>query len=154
MAELGEILGSTFQHNLASDAHAAATETLNQDHDASRILDGNKDTYWCPQEGTEQAAIEIDLKEERTFDTIVLKEHIQSGQRIEKLRLEYLQGGVWQPFFACTVVGYKRICRFPKVTARHVRLMVLESRWCPTLSAFEVYLESDPTRTKDLERMV
>jgi alpha-L-fucosidase len=148
MAELGEILRLTYQHNLASDAHAAATETLNQDHDANRILDGNKDTYWCPQEGTEQAAIEIDMKEERTFDTIVLKEHIQSGQRIEKLRLEYLQGGVWQPFFACTVVGYKRICQFPKVTARHVRLTVLESRWCPTLSAFEVYLASRESETE------
>jgi alpha-L-fucosidase len=142
MAELGENVRSTFQLNLASDAHATATETHNQDHDAGRILDGNKDTYWRPKEGTEQASIEIDLNEERAFDTIVLKEHIQSGQRIERLRLEYLHGGAWKPFFECTVVGYKRICRFPKVTARNVRITILESRWCPTLSAFEVYLGS------------
>jgi alpha-L-fucosidase len=142
MAELGQFLRSTFLNNLASDAAATATDKLNGGHDADKILDGNRDTYWCPQEGTEQAAIEIDLNGERTFDTIVLKEHIQSGQRIERLRLEYLQGDTWKPFFECTVVGYKRICRFPEVTSRHIRLTILESRWCATISAFEVYQSS------------
>ncbi|MEX1028895.1 MAG: alpha-L-fucosidase [Paenibacillaceae bacterium] len=140
MAELGRFLQSTFGHNLASDAHAVATETLNESHDANRIFDGNTNTYWCPTEGTEHAAIEIDLNLERTFNTIVLKEHIQSGQRIEKLRMEYLHQGSWKPLCECTVVGYKHICRFPEVTSRYVRLTIEEARWCPTISAFEVYL--------------
>lgn len=146
MAELGALLRSTFRHNLASDAHATATETLDGDHDPGNLLDGNKDTFWCPEEGTEQAVIDIDLKEERTFDTIVLQEHIQSGQRIERLRLAYMQRGDWKSFYECTVVGYKRICRFPKVKARHIRLSILGSRWCPTLSAFEVYNGSRDTK--------
>jgi alpha-L-fucosidase len=90
-------------------------------------------------EGTEQAVVEIDLNVERTFDIIVLKEHIQTGQRIEKFRLEYLHQDAWKTLCVGTVVGYKRICQFPKVTARHVRLTIEESRWYPTLSAFEVY---------------
>lgn len=139
MAELGRILKSTFRHNLASNAHASATEALDAGHDADRIFDGNGNTYWCPKERTERAAIEIDLNLERTFDTIVLKEHIQSGQRIEKLRVEYMHQGMWKPLCESTIVGYKRICRFPAITARHVRLTIEESRWCPTLSAFEVY---------------
>lgn len=140
MAELGQILSSTFHHNLASDAHAVAMETLNETHDVNRIFDGNKNTYWCPREGTEHATIEVDLNLERAFDTIVLKEHIQSGQRIEKLRIDYLHHGTWKLLYECTVVGYKRISRFPEVTARYIRLTIEESRWCPTISAFEVYL--------------
>ncbi|MCY9670325.1 alpha-L-fucosidase [Paenibacillus alginolyticus] len=140
MAELGRILTSTFRHNLASGAHATATETMNENHDVNRIFDGNKNTYWCQREGMEHAVIEIDLNLERMFDTIVLKEHIQSGQRIEKLRIDYLHQGKWKFLCECTVVGYKRICQFPEVTARYVRLTIEESRWCPTLSAFEVYL--------------
>ncbi|MBB6734754.1 alpha-L-fucosidase [Cohnella zeiphila] len=142
MAELGETIRSTFKHNLAADAHASATETLSENHGADRLFDGDKNTFWCPLEGTEHASIEIDLKHEQTFDTIVLKEHVLSGQRIEKLRLEYLDDETWKPLAECTTVGYKRICRFPAVSARQIRLAIEESRWCPTLSAFEVYLSS------------
>ncbi|ULO05248.1 alpha-L-fucosidase [Paenibacillus sp. 19GGS1-52] len=142
MSELGRTLRSTFKHNLASKAHADATETLDENHAAHRILDGNKDTYWCPKEGTEQAGVEIDLNVEQTFDTIVLKEHIQSGQRIEKLHLEYLHEGSWKRFCECTVVGHKRILNFPEIKARYIRLTIEKSRWCPSLSALEVYLSS------------
>lgn len=142
MAELGEVIRSTFEYNLAAGAQAAATETMSENNAASRVLDGNKDTFWCPEEGTEQASIEIDLKAEQSFDTIVLKEHIQSGQRIEQLHLEYLDGATWRRFSECTIVGHKRILKFPEVTARHIRLTIDKSRWCPTLSAFEVYLSA------------
>ncbi|WP_338554267.1 alpha-L-fucosidase [Paenibacillus sp. KS-LC4] len=142
MAELGQKIKSTFQHNLAANANASATEALDENHDANRILDGDKNTYWCPKEGTEHAVIEIDLIAEQAFDRIVLKEHIQSGQRIEKLRMEYLHNGSWEQFSECTIVGYKRILKFPAITARHIRLTIEQSRWCPTISTLEVYLSS------------
>ncbi|WP_373231244.1 alpha-L-fucosidase [Cohnella sp.] len=139
LSELGQVLRSTFGCNLTSDAHATATETLNETHNVSRIFDGNQHTFWCPKEGTEHAAIDIELNSEHTFDTIVLQEHIQSGQRIEKLRIEYQQEGSWVLLCEYTIIGYKRICRFPEVMARSIRLTIEQSRWCPTLSAFEVY---------------
>ncbi|ETT73343.1 alpha-L-fucosidase [Paenibacillus sp. FSL R7-277] len=142
MAELGEVIRSTFEYNLAAGAQATATETAGEANAAGRVLDGNRDTFWCPKEGTEQASIELDLNVEQSFDTIVLKEHIQSGQRIEQLHLEYLDGAIWKRFSECTVVGHKRILKFPEVTARHIRLTIDKSRWCPTLSAFEVYLSA------------
>jgi len=139
MAELGKMLASTFEQNLALNVQAAASERMDVDYDASRTVDGNKHTFWSPMEGTEWAEVEIDLGAAQAFDTIVLKEHIQSGQRIERFRLEYKHQGAWKTFFDGTVVGYKRICRFDQIDARHVRLTIEESRWYPTLSAFEVY---------------
>ncbi|WP_217594118.1 hypothetical protein [Cohnella sp. GbtcB17] len=50
------------------------------------------------------------------------------------------RGDSWQPLYRHTFVGYKRICRFPETTARRIRLTIEASRWCPTVSAFEVYL--------------
>lgn len=140
MQELGDRLRATFHHNLAFGGHATASESLDEKHDATHVLDGDKTTYWCPMEGTEHAAIELDLLEEHTFDTILLQEHIRSGQRIEKLHIEYLDGEIWRDLCDCTIVGYKRICRFLPIRARRLRLIIEESRWCPTLSAVEVYL--------------
>jgi alpha-L-fucosidase len=140
MQELGDTLRATFRDNLAHGKRANATESLDDRHDAACLLDGNNTTYWRPKDGTEHAVIELDLLAERTFDTILLQEHIQSGQRIEKLHIEYLDGDIWRHLYDCTIVGYKRICSFLPVTARQLRLTIDESRWYPTLSTFEVYL--------------
>lgn len=139
LAALGRVLSATFGRNLASGAEASASEEADDLHGAGRILDGSADTCWCPLEGTEQASIVVELPQEAAFDTIVLQEHIQSGQRIEQFRIEVEQGGNWQPLYRHTVLGYKRICRFQETKARRIRLTIEASRWCPTLSAFEVY---------------
>ncbi|ALS29055.1 alpha-fucosidase [Paenibacillus sp. 32O-W] len=138
LRELGDVIRTTFRDNLAAHATATASEAASG-CGPDKLFDGNRDTYWAPEEGTEYAVIDIDLGREVTFDHIVLAEHRYS-QRIEKFRLEVREGGEWKPLCEGTVVGRKRICRFAPVIARFVRLTILESRWCPTLSSFEVYL--------------
>lgn len=147
LKELGDVLRSTFRDDLAANAAARATEEA-EGHEAGRVIDGRGDTYWRPREGTEQAAIEIELPEARTFDHIVLAEHIRSGQRIERFTLEARIGQTWSELTHGTVVGYKRICRFAPVTANAIRLTVRESRWCPTVSAIQVYGSPAATEVK------
>lgn len=141
LQELGAALRTIFQENLALQALAEASETMDERHIISEALMERRDTYWCPHEGTEQAWIELDLQEEKAFDRVVLMEHIQTGQRIERFTLEARrENGDWEHIHSGTVVGYKRICCFPKVTSRRVRLTILESRWYPTLSGIGIYL--------------
>ena len=68
-----------------------------------------------------------------------LREHIKLGQRIEKFRLSALAGAEWKPFAESTTIGYQRLLRFPPVTAQKVRIEILESRLCPTLSDFSLF---------------
>lgn len=137
LRELGDAVRRTFRDNLAAHASAVASETGNG-HAVSHLFDGRRDTYWSPEEGTERATIDLDLGEELAFDHIVLQEHRYS-QRVERFELAFKEGSEWKPFFTGTVIGRKRICRFPAVKARSVRLTILESRWCPEIAAFEVY---------------
>jgi alpha-L-fucosidase len=46
-------------------------------------------------------------------------------------------------------VGYKRLLRFPDVTASRVRLTILDARACPTISEFGLFHASQ--REGDLE---
>jgi alpha-L-fucosidase len=142
LQELGDVIRRTFRDNLAACATAAASESV-RGHEPSRLFDGNKDTYWAPEAGTEHAVIEIQLSQESEFDHIVLAEY-RYTQRIERFKLEYEAGGKWHPLFEGTVIGRKRICRFAPVVARRIRLTILESRWCPALASFEVYLGPQP----------
>lgn len=142
LKELGETISNTFRTNLADQATAKASETMSG-HDVMNILDGDKDTYWAPEAGTEQAMIEVDLQDEKEFNHIVLQEYRYS-QRIERFELEYEQDGVWKSLWSGTVIGYKRICHFDAVRSRYIRLKITESRWCPTISAFQVYKGRQP----------
>lgn len=139
LKELGDAIRRTFSHNIAQNASACASHTLDAKHDVHNIFNTDPDKYWCPPEGIESAEIEIDLKDTRTFDRAVIMEHIKTGQRIESFVLEYKDGEFWREFFSGTVAGYKRICCFNSITARFLRLRITQSRWCPTISSLGIY---------------
>ncbi|MDR6553358.1 alpha-L-fucosidase [Paenibacillus qinlingensis] len=139
LRELGYWLRGTYGTDQAAGAYVKASQTMDSDVDAHYVTDGRSDTYWCPPEGTERAELELDLGKVMTWDRIVLKEYIQSGQRIERFQLAYKEGEEWKPLYEGTVVGYKKICRVPRITARYIRLAITESRVNPTLNHFGVY---------------
>lgn len=140
MKKFGDRLREIFGNDLAEGAKASASETMDSIHNVQNIFDGSKDTCWCPKEGTEQAFIEIDLGEAKTFDRIVLMEYIKLGQRVEEFVLEYKKGDAWNEFYFGTTIGYKRICCFDKITAQYIRVNITKSRWYPMLSKLSIYL--------------
>jgi alpha-L-fucosidase len=137
--ELGEFIKKTFAENIAKDAFVTASETMDESHSVFNILDENREKFWCPSEGTENATIEIELKSIHEFDRIVIMEHIEDGQRIEKFTLEYKKDEKWIQFYEGTVVGYKRICCFQKINAQNIRFNITNSRWCPTVTYLGVF---------------
>lgn len=139
LVNLGDVLRRTFARDLAREAVATASATLDRDHDADRVIDGDRDSFWCPPFGTESADVELDFGGETTFDHVVLQEHIASGQRIERFSLECRIGDQWVSVHTGTVVGYKRIVRLRPITCQRLRVRILESRWGPTLSSVGVY---------------
>jgi alpha-L-fucosidase len=45
----------------------------------------------------------------------------------------------WKEFTNGTTIGYKRLLRFPDITARKIRLRIDQSRLCPTISNFGLF---------------
>ena len=107
-------------------------------------LDHNYDTYWTTRKKDTTAVIELNLRENKTFDVLLLQENITVGQRIEQFVLEYQDGIEWKKIAEGTTVGYKRLIRFDAVTANKVRLRILSSRLNPTLSEFGLYKQAQP----------
>lgn len=139
LKEFGNTVRSIFGVNLSEGAAAVASETRDKEHAVGNIFSKDINTYWCPKEGTEEAVIEIDLKEIKSFNKISLMEYINIGQRIEAFQLEYMEEGTWKQFYEGTTVGYKRICCFEKINAQYIRLNITSSRWFPTISYIGVY---------------
>ena len=141
LGELGKVLQASFRSDLAKGAAAKASAERGRDgaHAAAKAVDGKKSTYWSTDDGVTAATLELDLSRPTAFNCAMLQESLGVGQRIEKFVLEARVGGTWKPLAGATVVGYKRLLRFPEVTARTVRVRILESRLCPTLTRVSLY---------------
>ncbi|WP_425398961.1 alpha-L-fucosidase [Aeoliella sp.] len=143
LMEFRRVLDAIFNDNLALDATATASEVRgdNPAHGADRAVDDDKDTYWTTEDWTEEAELELDLGEEKTFNVVLLQEQIRVGQRVEVFALEAWDGQKWNEFARATTIGYKRLLRCNDVTTRKVRLKITGSRVCPTISNFGLYYE-------------
>lgn len=155
LKEAGRIISESFRTNLAENCSITASDTENG-FNAKKINDGNPESFWKSKDGNETPEIIIDLKEAADFNRLMLQEDIRtSGQRIEKFAVDIDKNGDWQEIADGTVVGFKNIRRFPMVNAKRVRVRILASRICPTLSDIGLYkapeMLSNPSivRTKD-----
>ena len=146
--EFGENIRQTFDSNMAAgnDVSITASEVRGNDIDFSpaNVLDGNDDTYWTTNDGTNTGSITIDLGKTRTFDVVSIEEAIQLGQRIKSFKVEYKNGdGEWKTFQEGTTIGAKRLCRNSSVKADKVRITVATSEAVPILSEVGIYKASD-----------
>ena len=138
---LGRSLSKTFSENLAlhASAKASAVRGGGAEYSADKTVDDDNDTYWTTDDGVTTAAIEYDLGAPRTFNVAMLQEHIKTGQRVEEFYFEVWDGVGWKQVAAATTIGYKRLLRFDTVTAQRVRIRIIRSRVCPTLSNFGLF---------------
>ena len=141
LGELGKVLDEIFKQSFALGAVAKASHVRDDNpiYGADKIVDGNRNTYWCTDDGTTSATVEFSLAKKSTFNVAELAEYITVGQRVEEFTLEAWDGGDWNEFARSTTVGYKRLLRFDDVTTEKVRLRILMSRLCPTICQFGLY---------------
>jgi alpha-L-fucosidase len=141
LQEFRKVRDAIFDENLAAGAKATASNVKGNDaaFAAAKITDGDAETYWTTNDGTTSATVEFDLGKECTFNVAELAEHIEIGQRIAEFVLEIPGDAGWREFAHGTTVGYKRLLRFDPVTASKVRVRIVDSRVCPTLSNFGLY---------------
>jgi alpha-L-fucosidase len=127
-----KILDRTFETNLVAGGEVTASNER-AGHGASLLIDGDKTTYWTTEAGVESATLEFTLPQVRTFDRAMLQEYIRVGQRVEEFHLDVWDGTHWMQVTGGTTIGYKRLLRFPPVTANRARLVISRSRMSPTL---------------------
>lgn len=136
---MGAQLEIDFNENLAEDSTMTCSCRLDGEHDAQNVLDGNPNTYWHSGMNPKKPWIMIDLGDDYDIDKVVLKEHIRTGQQIEKFTLYGKTGGKWKKLYKGTVIGHKRICRFDEIRVQYIKLVIEKTRCFATIEAFEAY---------------
>lgn len=140
LQEFSSALRETFSVNVLRGA--SITTSSGTDHSAVNLVDGNIDTYW---KAASQDSIRLDVKTKYPVygDRFMLKEHIQSGQRINHFKIQAEVNGSWKTLGQGTTVGYQRLLRFDPVTSRHFRIYVTTWRGAPVLNEIGLFKASD-----------
>ncbi len=173
----GEMRRQLLAEDYALHAEASAGEVRGKSGDfaASKVTDGDIETYWCPEDGTTKDCwVEVHLAQPATFDVVRLREQIRLGQRVKNFRLEaYLDGAwkkleeqqvsfkggnpEWVPFTdkdaaKGKTIGNQVLRRLvAPVTTDRVRLVITESLACPCISEISLLKYPQEIALSDVE---
>jgi len=142
LVEFKRLKDEFHKENLALKATATASANRNG-FAVSNLTDGNPRTYWAAADENKSVTIEIDLKSSRTFNTIVLQESIEFGQRIIAFTVEAWDGAKYNEVAKGTTIGRKRIIQFRPQQASKFRVLIKESKAAPVLNSIELYNAPD-----------
>lgn len=131
-----------FATNLAKSAIATANETRgkNQKFGAKMAIDASNQTYWATDDATKDASMTLHFAKPISFNRFLVQEPIQLGQRVKAFTIEAKINGNWEEIAKETTIGYKRILRFPTITASEIRFHITDTKACPLINNIEVYL--------------
>lgn len=135
LKEVGKRIKETYSINLLKGAKGN-----------EEVLDDSNDTYLCLK--GEAPEIVIETEQPVTFNRLLLQEAIaKQGERVESHILEIWTGNEWKEIARGTNIGYKRILRFPTVTASKLRIRFPQLRQVPAISTISAhYYEARPPR--------
>ena len=122
LEEVGRRIGETYAKDLLNEADGPA-----------HVLDDDQASYTLLTD--KNNALSLTTPQPVTINRFVIREAIAShSERVEKHALDAWIDDDWKEIARATNVGYKRILRFPEVTASKFRIRVLESRLSPAIA--------------------
>lgn len=133
-----EIRESFFKNNLALRANVKVSEAR-PGYLPSLLTDGFRFSHWAPSDKSKTVAIELEMSHPQTFNTIMLEEYIELGQRISRFTVEAWDGEKYKEICKGTTVGKKRILQFPSQTTAKIRVRILDSKATPVLGEIRLF---------------
>ncbi len=139
LTELGNAIKYIYATDLTehiSVCVASASDGINTE---KNTLNDDDSLFYKAPDSIEGVWLEYVFNQPQTIGTVMLMEHILSGQRVEAFDIQVFTDGKWRTVYEGTVIGYKRLVRLEPVVAERVRINITQSRFCPTLQRVAFY---------------
>jgi alpha-L-fucosidase len=124
--------------SLSTGVKATASNVYKQQDEfaAESAFDNDPHTRWATDQGTKQAWIAADYGRPVTFSGVGIQEAFAG--RVQKFEFQCKDGEQWRTLFSGAKIGAKYAKKFPAVTAREIRLNILEASEGPTIAEIEL----------------
>jgi alpha-L-fucosidase len=106
---------------------------------ADKAVDGDENSHWSTERKITSCWLEVDLGEPQTFDRAVIRENVHFGYRVKAFELQCRDGDAWKTFHRGASIGENLEVKFAPVTARIVRLNIIENSGASSIDEFQVF---------------
>ena len=139
--EFAKAVQEAFAVNLAEKSKAEASNVRENSRKfrATMVIDNDRNTYWTTDDSITKASLILDFGKPTAFNRFLVQEYVRFGQRVKAFTVEAFVDGSWKELAKATTIGYKRILRFPTVTATKFRFSITDSKSCPVISDIGIY---------------
>jgi len=145
LKSFGDAIRATFANDLARGAVASASHSRGHGFEPARVLDGDRESYWSSPDNVTTPTITLDLPPGRSFDVVRVREYLPLGVRVTRFAIDAEVDGRWQLLGEHECISAQRIVRLAKpITARRVRLRILEAPASPAISEFALFRSVAP----------
>lgn len=126
LEEFGRYLEETFSRDLALNSRIQASDIRGRDsirYGTDMLTDGDRYSYWATDDDVTSAELVISFPAKEVFNIIKIRENIKLGQRIDSVRIDIEDNGVWHETAGATSIGACRLIRLKNyVEADRVRM--------------------------------
>lgn len=137
LEELGAYLNAAYDNNLIAKASVEASHE-EEEHPVSAVK-FTDESYYKPEDGQRAVEITISWEKKQKLSRVVLMEQIELSQRIERFELQVKEDNGYQTVYEGTTVGYKKIVRLEEVETDILKIIISDSRICPTIKFLGIY---------------
>ena len=131
----------TFETDHAQGAKVTASNTRSSQFLPRNVIDRRRDTYWATDDEVKTPELVLDLRGERTFNVVRVREYLPLGQRVEAFAVDVWKNKEWQEYAKGTSIGSCKLLREKPVTTTKVRLRITQSPVCPAISELALFAE-------------
>ena len=115
-----DIVSACAKVSASSEAPGCAAENVGRDEG---------ELFWRPQDGDRRPELTVAFEKDEYFDKIVLREHVENGQRVEAFTVFFLNDkGKWRPLCAGQTIGHKKIFALKPTKTKALKFVFSEFR--------------------------
>jgi alpha-L-fucosidase len=139
--QFAQAVKKAFAVNLLAGATTTASDFRGNDkkYGADKAIDQSNKTYWATDDGVQTGSLTMGFTKPVAFNRFMVQEYIPLGQRVKSFMVEAFVNGAWKQLAKETSIGYKRILRFPTVTATKLRFSVTDAKSSPLICNMGIF---------------
>lgn len=143
LKELGDYIRNSYGINLLESCTVAEAEAPSAGHEIRQILKNDGKTYYMPKGDVNPVILTFKWEAPVQIDRLVLREQLRLSQRVERFRIDVLQGDSWVIKARGTVIGHKKIIVMDQTVTKGLRIVIEDSRCAPAIQFIGAYGPQD-----------
>lgn len=125
---------------LSANGKATASNVFQnmEEYSAEAAIDDNPASRWATDAGTHSAWLQVELTRPRTVGKVRVLQQALYAERIRRFELLARDTGEWTTLLTGTTMPADYVATFPALTARSIKLNILEATDGPTIDELQV----------------